>query len=95
MSEHTISASDVKKLRDVTGAGMMDCKKALSESNGDFDGAYRYLRKKVRKYLLKELTEKLKKVLYLLSFPMIAKKGVIVKLSGKLTLLQKMKILSH
>ena len=31
----TISASDVKKLRDMTGAGMMDCKKALQESNGD------------------------------------------------------------
>ena len=33
----TISASDVKKLRDMTGAGMMDAKKALTESNSDFD----------------------------------------------------------
>lgn len=41
-----ISAADVKKLRDVTGAGMMDCKKALEESNGDMDGAIDYLRKK-------------------------------------------------
>ncbi len=41
-----ISASDVKKLRDLTGSGMMDCKKALSESNGDIDAAIDYLRKR-------------------------------------------------
>ncbi len=41
-----ISAADVKKLRDMTGAGMMDAKKALSESNGDFDNAVKYLREK-------------------------------------------------
>ncbi len=40
-----ISASDVKRLRDETGAGMMDCKKALEEANGDFEGAIEYLRK--------------------------------------------------
>ena len=40
----SISAADVKKLRDMTGAGMMDAKKALSESNGDFDNAVKYLR---------------------------------------------------
>ena len=42
----TISASDVKKLRDMTGAGMMDAKKALTESNSDFDAAVKYLREK-------------------------------------------------
>ena len=42
----TISASDVKKLRDMTGAGMMDAKKALSESSGDFDKAVKFLREK-------------------------------------------------
>ena len=42
----SISAADVKKLRDMTGAGMMDAKKALSESNGDFDNAVKYLREK-------------------------------------------------
>jgi len=41
-----ISASDVNKLRQQTGAGMMDCKKALVESNGDFEAAVDYLRKK-------------------------------------------------
>ena len=42
----SISEADVKKLRDMTGAGMMDAKKALSESNGDFDNAVKYLREK-------------------------------------------------
>jgi elongation factor Ts len=41
-----ISAADVKKLRDVTGAGMMDCKKALEEASGNMDAAIDYLRKK-------------------------------------------------
>jgi len=39
-----ITAADVKKLRDVTGAGMMDCKKALTEADGDLDKAVEYLR---------------------------------------------------
>src|SRR4029453_15951264 len=38
------TAADVKKLRDLTGAGMMDCKKALEESGGDFDKAVEFLR---------------------------------------------------
>jgi len=41
-----ITAADVNKLRQQTGAGMMDCKKALTEANGDFDAAVDYLRKK-------------------------------------------------
>ncbi|WP_134089642.1 translation elongation factor Ts [Olivibacter sp. XZL3] len=46
MSTVQISASDVNKLRQQTGAGMMDCKKALVEANGDFEAAVDYLRKK-------------------------------------------------
>ena len=42
----SISASDVKKLRDMTGAGMMDAKEALKETKGDFDAAVKYLREK-------------------------------------------------
>ena len=42
----SISAADGKKLRDMTGAGMMDAKKALSETDGDFDSAVKYLREK-------------------------------------------------
>lgn len=45
----TISAAEVAKLREQTGAGMMDCRKALTESNGDFEGAIDYLRKKGQK----------------------------------------------
>jgi elongation factor Ts len=41
-----ISAGLVKELREKTGAGMMDCKKALSETSGDFEKAIEYLRKK-------------------------------------------------
>ncbi|WP_129715572.1 translation elongation factor Ts [Pedobacter sp. SYP-B3415] len=46
MSTIQISAADVNKLRQQTGAGMMDCKKALTEANGDFEAAVDYLRKK-------------------------------------------------
>jgi elongation factor Ts len=48
----TISASEVNKLRQMTGAGMMDCKKALTESGGDFDKAVELLRKKGQKISL-------------------------------------------
>jgi len=44
-----ITAADVKKLRDMTGAGIMDCKKALNEAEGDFEKAIEILRKKGRK----------------------------------------------
>ncbi|RZA01494.1 MAG: elongation factor Ts [Sphingobacteriaceae bacterium] len=46
MSTVQISAADVNKLRQQTGAGMMDCKKALTETNGDFEAAVDFLRKK-------------------------------------------------
>jgi elongation factor Ts len=49
MSTATISAADVNKLRQMTGAGMMDCKKALAEAEGDFEKAIDYLRKKGQK----------------------------------------------
>ncbi len=48
-----IKAADVKKLRDMTGAGMMDCKKALVEAEGNFDEAIAILRKKGQKVAAK------------------------------------------
>ncbi len=48
-----ITAADVNKLRQITGAGMMDCKKALTEANGDFDAAIDYLRKQGQKVAAK------------------------------------------
>ena len=44
MSTTTITAAQVKELRDRTGAGMMECKKALTETNGDIDAAVELLR---------------------------------------------------
>jgi len=49
MSTTTITASEINKLRQQTGAGMMDCRKALVESNGNFEEAIDYLRKKGQK----------------------------------------------
>lgn len=48
-----ITAADVKKLRETTGAGMMDCKNALKEAEGDFDKAIEVLRKKGQKIAAK------------------------------------------
>src|ERR1700710_1169659 len=44
-----ISASEINKLRQATGAGMMDCRKALTETGGDFEAAIDWLRKKGQK----------------------------------------------
>jgi elongation factor Ts len=49
MSTVTITAADINKLRQTTGAGMMDCRKALTETNGDFEEAIDWLRKKGQK----------------------------------------------
>ena len=64
-----ISAKDVGELRRTTGAGMMDCKKALEESGGDLDGALDYLRKKGQKVAAKRADRD-------------ANEGVVVALSG-------------
>ena len=49
MSTVTITAADINKLRQMTGAGMMDCRKALTETNGDMEAAIDWLRKKGQK----------------------------------------------
>jgi elongation factor Ts len=49
----TITAQDINKLRQATGAGMMDCRKALTESNGDFEAAIDWLRKQGQKVAAK------------------------------------------
>ena len=48
-----ITAQDINKLRQATGAGMMDCRKALTETNGDFEGAIDWLRKQGQKVAAK------------------------------------------
>jgi elongation factor Ts len=53
MSTVTISAQDINKLRQMTGAGMLDCRKALTETNGDFEAAIDWLRKQGQKVAAK------------------------------------------
>ena len=77
----SISAADVKKLRDMTGAGMMDCKKALSEANGDFDTAVEILRKKGQKVADKRADREAKEGLILTRISDDAKKGVAIEIN--------------
>lgn len=76
-----ISAKDVKKLRDQTGAGMMDCKKALQESNGDYDAAMDYLRKRGQKLAGKRADRDAKEGVVIAQTSGNRNKGVIVRLS--------------
>ena len=76
-----ITAADVKKLREMTGAGMMDCKKALAEANGDFDKAVEVLRKKGQKVSAKRADREAKEGVVTALVSDDKTKGVIVKLS--------------
>ncbi|MEN0049681.1 MAG: translation elongation factor Ts [Bacteroidota bacterium] len=76
-----ISAADVKKLRDMTGAGMMDCKKALTEAEGDLEKAIEILRKKGQKLSAKRADRETKEGVVIAKVSEDRKKGVIVKLS--------------
>src|SRR5260370_37266013 len=51
-----VSAADVKRLRELTGAGMLDCKNALAQADGDFDSAVEILRLKGVKDVVKRAT---------------------------------------
>ena len=77
----TITASDVNKLRQMTGAGMMDCKKALTESNGDFDAAIDFLRKKGQKVSANRSDREAKEGAVIAKTSADFKTGVIVQLS--------------
>jgi elongation factor Ts len=81
MSEMQISAGDVKRLRDITGAGMMDCKQALAESNGDFDGAIEYLRKKGQRLSVKRADREAKEGVVIALVSDDNTKGVVLRLS--------------
>jgi elongation factor Ts len=77
----TISAADVNKLRQMTGAGMMDCKKALTESNGDFEAAVDYLRKKGAKVSAARADREAKEGAVIAKTSADRKLGVVVQLS--------------
>lgn len=75
-----ITAKDVKKLRDLTGAGMMDCKKALVEADGDTDKAIEYLRKKGQKMAGKRADRDAKEGVVIALTSGNRNKGVIIRL---------------
>jgi elongation factor Ts len=81
MSEVNISASAVKDLRDQTGAGMMDCKKALVEANGDFDKAIELLRLRGQKMSEKRADRDAKEGVVIALVSDNNAKGIAVRLS--------------
>jgi elongation factor Ts len=81
MSEVNISATDVKNLREQTGAGMMDCKKALSEAGGDFEKAVEILRLQGQKLSIKRADRDAKEGVVIALVNDAANKGVVVRLS--------------
>lgn len=76
-----IKASEVNKLRQQTGAGMMDCKNALVEANGDFEVAFDLLRKKGQKIAAKRGGNEAKEGLIIAKSSTNSKAGVIVTLN--------------
>ena len=81
MSSVQISASEVNKLRQATGAGMMDCKKALVEANGDFEAAIDYLRKKGAKVAAGRQDRESNEGVVIAKTTEDGKKGVIVEVN--------------
>jgi len=76
-----ITAADVNKLRQQTGAGMMDCKKALEESNGDFEQAVDFLRKKGAKVAANRQDRDAKEGVVLAKVNGTGKQGVLVSVN--------------
>lgn len=81
MSTATITAAEINKLRQATGAGMMDCRKALVESNGDFEAAIDWLRKKGQKVAAKRSDREAKEGVIIAQTTADNKKGYIVSVS--------------
>ena len=76
-----ITAAHVNKLRQMTGAGMMDCKKALTEANGDFDAAIDLLRKKGQKVAANRADRDATEGLVLAKVSADGRKGVLVSVN--------------
>jgi elongation factor Ts len=79
----TISATDVKNLREMTGAGMMDCKAALSEANGDVEKAIEILRLKGQKLSLKRADRDAKEGVVYALISEDGRRGVVIRLSSE------------
>ncbi len=83
MSTITITASDVNKLRQQTGAGMMDCRAALQETNGDFEAAIDYLRKKGQKVAAKRSDRDAKEGVVIAKTSADNKFGIVLNLTSE------------
>lgn len=81
MSTATITAADINKLRQATGAGMMDCRKALTETNGDFEAAIDWLRKQGQKVAAKRSDREAKEGVVLAKTTADNKTGIVVCIS--------------
>lgn len=81
MSNYT--AADVKRLRDITGVGMMDCKKALEEANGDFEAAIDLLRKKGQKVAANRADRDAKEGIVLVKATADGSRAVIVEVNSE------------
>ncbi len=81
MSTVTISAQEINKLRQATGAGMMDCRKALTETNGDFEAAIDWLRKQGQKVAAKRSDREAKEGVVIAQTTADNKKGIVVCVS--------------
>jgi elongation factor Ts len=81
MSTVTISAQDINKLRQMTGAGMMDCRKALTETNGDFEAAIDWLRKQGQKVAAKRSDREAKEGVVIAQTTADNKTGLIICVS--------------
>lgn len=81
MSTVTISAADINKLRQATGAGMMDCRKALTETNGDFEAAIDWLRKQGQKVAAKRSDREAKEGVVIAKTTADNKTGIVVCVS--------------
>ncbi len=79
----TISAQDVKNLREMTGAGMMDCKSALTEANGDVEKAIEILRLKGQKLSVKRADREAKEGVVQALVSKDGTKGVVIRLSSE------------
>jgi elongation factor Ts len=81
MSTVTITAQDINKLRQATGAGMMDCRKALTETNGDFEAAIDWLRKQGQKVAAKRSDREAKEGVVIAQTSADNKSGIVVCIS--------------
>src|SRR6188508_2437336 len=83
MSTVTISAQDINKLRQMTGAGMMDCRKALTETNGDFEAAIDWLRKQGQKVAAKRSDREAKEGVVIAKTTADNKTGIVLTISSE------------